>query len=231
MSWRVAESIKRLGQQIDDAFPERNRRSDGYIGDEAHASRVSDHNPWLVIKGVGVVTAGDFTDDDDEGFDTDEFTDQLRRTRDKRLKYVIANGLIMDTRSPFQPWVWLPYPGQNPHDTHVHISVRADHRRVDDDTPWDIPMLRGERRNRIRRSVPRHRLGSRVLVLRPDRMRGTDVRTLQRVLAAWYPWLRLRADGTYGPATERAVRELQERAGIVQDGEAGPQTLGVLGLL
>lgn len=60
--------------------------------------------------------------------------------------------------------------------------------------------------------------------------RGDAVLRLQRVLNAWYPWLGLQLDGIYGPQTEKAVRELQQRARLTVDGIAGPQTLGVLHL-
>jgi peptidoglycan hydrolase-like protein with peptidoglycan-binding domain len=59
---------------------------------------------------------------------------------------------------------------------------------------------------------------------------GDRVKALQRVLNAWYPSLRLVVDGDFGPATERAVRDMQSRAGLVVDGLAGPATLGRLGL-
>lgn len=59
---------------------------------------------------------------------------------------------------------------------------------------------------------------------------GDRVKTLQRVLNAWYPNLRLVTDGIFGPATEKAVRDMQARAGLAVDGIAGPATLGRLGL-
>jgi hypothetical protein len=59
---------------------------------------------------------------------------------------------------------------------------------------------------------------------------GEAVRHLQSVLAAWYPQLHLVVDGEFGPATEAAVRHLQERAEIVVDGIAGPATLRELGI-
>lgn len=58
--------------------------------------------------------------------------------------------------------------------------------------------------------------------------KGQAVRELQLVLASWYPHLRLAVDGDFGPATERAVRELQSRAGLTVDGVAGPATYRAL---
>lgn len=61
--------------------------------------------------------------------------------------------------------------------------------------------------------------------------RSPQVRELQRVLNAWYPTeTRLAEDGIYGPKTEGRVRYLQERADLVVDGIAGPNTLGVLNM-
>jgi hypothetical protein len=56
MSWRAARSLLTLRDQIDAAFPNRNRTSDGYIGDANHQSGDSDHNPRF---GPGVVTAAE----------------------------------------------------------------------------------------------------------------------------------------------------------------------------
>lgn len=60
---------------------------------------------------------------------------------------------------------------------------------------------------------------------------GPKVKELQRVLNAWYPHRRqLVVDGIYGHLTEQAVKYLQQRAGLVVDGIAGPITLGYLGI-
>lgn len=49
----------------------------------------------------------------------------------------------------------------------------------------------------------------------------------------WDVWglqgaLGITADGIYGPATTRAVRDFQARHGLVVDGDAGPKTLALL---
>lgn len=137
MAWRVARSLLTLRDQINAKFPNRNKASDGFIGDANH-DPTSDHSPWY----GGIVTAGDFTHHPGVGFDIDQFTDELQASRDNRIKYVIANSLIMDTRPQFNPWQWVRYTGSNPHTSHVHISVVASG-LCDDPRPWNIPMLGG----------------------------------------------------------------------------------------
>jgi cell wall-associated NlpC family hydrolase len=50
---------------------------------------------------------------------------------------------------------------------------------------------------------------------------GPDVLALQRALG-------VRADGVFGPRTERVVRGFQERHGLLVDGEVGPRTRAAL---
>ena len=45
MKPRLSKSAVQLREQIDDAFPDRDRTSDGWIGDTRHSARKSDHNP------------------------------------------------------------------------------------------------------------------------------------------------------------------------------------------
>jgi hypothetical protein len=61
---------------------------------------------------------------------------------------------------------------------------------------------------------------------------GESVRTLQRVMKAWYPkdLGYVEVDGEFGPNTKRAVTFVQTKLGVTADGVAGPVTLGKLGL-
>lgn len=55
---------------------------------------------------------------------------------------------------------------------------------------------------------------------------GAEIAALQRQLNA--AGFKIAVDGWYGETTEAAVKDLQRRAGLVIDGNAGPKTLSVL---
>lgn len=67
---------------------------------------------------------------------------------------------------------------------------------------------------------------TRSLKLTDPRMEGEDVRQLQ--LALQKAGFNLEADGIFGRATEAAVRQFQERKGLLVDGIAGSATLSTL---
>jgi len=131
--WRVARSIATLRTQVNDLYPNRSKASDGTIGDEAHQQQVSDHNP----DGAGVVHAFDITHDPRHGLDIGQLAEQLRDSRDPRIKYVIANRRIFAGPAGPSPFVWRSYSGTDPHTNHVHVSVAAG-ARGDDPSPWHI---------------------------------------------------------------------------------------------
>jgi hypothetical protein len=133
----MAQSLEVLRSQLNTRFPSRSKASDGGIGDAAHASRDSDHNPWY---GPGIVTARDFTHDPANGMDGNILAAQLAASRDSRIKYVIWAGRIMDSRPEFHPWTWQPYHGANGHYHHVHLSVMPNP-ACDDTRSWNLPML------------------------------------------------------------------------------------------
>ena len=45
MKPKLSRAAIQLREQIDDSFPDRDRASDGWLGDSRHPARVSDHNP------------------------------------------------------------------------------------------------------------------------------------------------------------------------------------------
>lgn len=132
MIWRLAHSLEKLRAQVNSAWPSRAKTDDGTIGDEAHSSRESDHNP----NPEGVVCALDLTHDPKGGFDSYAFAEMLRLARDHRIQYVISNGHIFS--SSIQPWIWRAYHGANKHDRHVHISVVQARSVYDNPADWAI---------------------------------------------------------------------------------------------
>ncbi|MCI0687555.1 MAG: hypothetical protein L0Y54_10015 [Sporichthyaceae bacterium] len=140
--WRVARALLTLRGQADQAWPKRDTASDGTIGDAAHATRDSDHNPWVTDPaGVGVVTAIDLTHDPAHGADMHTLAAALAGSRDRRIKYLIWNRAILRSypKTSTPAWTWTAYSGPNPHTAHLHLSVHPDQAHYDSTTRWRIP--------------------------------------------------------------------------------------------
>jgi hypothetical protein len=125
---RLARSLAILRDQVNALAPKRSKVSDGWIGDIAHAKKISDHNP----NERGIVTAFDITHDPTRGCDALDIAEALRISRDHRIKYVIFASRIFS--STIDAWRWRPYTGTNPHIRHVHISV------YDDEAKWNLKL-------------------------------------------------------------------------------------------
>lgn len=136
--WRVANALKTLREQVNKAAPNRSKSHDGTIGDAAHQSRASDHNPWVKDGNQGVVTGMDITHDPAKGVDSYVLAQTLLDSRDHRIKYIISNGRIASGSEGPQPWVWRKYSGKNPHNKHVHVSVKSEKVAYDGIAPWKI---------------------------------------------------------------------------------------------
>lgn len=122
----LAPSLAQLRSEIDAAWPRRDRSSDGWIGDAAHASRRSDHNP----NARGSVNALDI---DKDGIPVDALRALL--CADSRVNYVIFNRVIYSRVRDFHP---APYKGANPHDKHLHVSILQTRTAERDARPWGI---------------------------------------------------------------------------------------------
>ncbi len=216
MSWRVATCLLGLRDEVDARWPDRDKRSDGTIGDTAHQQTKSDHNP----NEAGVVRALDI---DVDGIAADVLAEHLRQcgqSGDRRLRdggYVIFNHRIA---SEVGGWGWRAYSGQDPHTSHIHLSVSRDAAGYDASGGWDVDgMPRGVPRKPASTGdgLPGHPRGSRTLRLTDPFTRGTDVKDVQR-------WVGATADGIFGPDTEAAVKRWQTRMGLEVDGIVGPLT-------
>lgn len=145
MQWRLAKSLETLRAQINAKYPDRDKSSDGSIGDVAHSARESDHNP----NKIGVVCALDITHDPKSGCDAGKIADALRISRDPRTKYIISNGRIA---SDVGDWAWRKYVGTNKHNKHFHISVKPEKAAYDSTAPWKAL---GSAKTQPPRPVPR----------------------------------------------------------------------------
>ncbi len=135
-TWRAADSLLKLRTQVNAQWPNRSKASDGTVGDSAHQTRDSDHNPWVKDGAMGVVTAIDITHDPANGCDAEAVVAALLASRDNRIKYIIWNRRIMS--SSVSPWTWRPYTGANPHNKHFHLSVLPTKSLYDGTQDWRI---------------------------------------------------------------------------------------------
>lgn len=140
MAWRLAGSLIQLREQCNLTAGLREKSHDGTIGDAAHSSRKSDHNP----DGAGVVRAIDITDDDSgvwyrDQFDVTALCRMVEVYRFPLMKYMIHRGRIMSGNSGPSPWEWRKYTGPNGHFAHAHFSVFAD-KRGDYRDAWPMPL-------------------------------------------------------------------------------------------
>jgi hypothetical protein len=146
-SWILVPCLVSLRDEFTVLAPARDRSSDGSIGDDAHASSSSDHNPdetgatpsedadsrnevhaidvdadlrkpgWSMAKAVEVIVT------------------RHRDGRDNRLQNVIYNRRIWS-----RSWGWTArtYTGSNPHDKHAHFSSRYTTAQESDTRSWGL---------------------------------------------------------------------------------------------
>jgi hypothetical protein len=100
--------------------PLRKKASDGLLPSTAHLKQSpnSDHNTGLAV---------DLTHDPDHGIDCKEIYKHLQE--DDRVSYLIFRGKIWSKRRGERK-----YAGANPHDKHLHISIKPE--RANDTSPW-----------------------------------------------------------------------------------------------
>ena len=215
MSWRLAKSLIKLREQVNEAFPDRDKSSDGSIADFAHSQRKSDHNS----NGAGVVTAIDIDADLSDTVKVGVLVSKLQASRDPRIKYLIWNRQITVKGDVTK---WKPYKGANAHQHHCHISVSADPALYDDASDWNLDSAA---------TIPTEPAEPVKKPQWPILERGDNgllVKTVQIKLNAL--GFSLTVDSDFGPATERAVRAFQRSKGLREDGKVGMLTLAQLNL-
>jgi hypothetical protein len=140
MTPKLCKAGQQLRLQVDDNYPDRDRTSDGWIGDTRHQARPSDHNP----DAEGIVRAIDIDRDLSGKAKPDlmpDLADQLRfcaKRGDKRISYIIFDGRIASSK---KSWAWRPYDGSNKHTHHCHISFTK--KGDADGSFFNVPMIGG----------------------------------------------------------------------------------------
>lgn len=135
----LSKAAIQLREQTDDSFPDRDRASDGWIGDTRHSATVSDHNP----DANGWVRAIDIDADlSKQKGQSVYLANQIRlaaKDGERRISYVIHMGKIASRK---KSWAWRPYSGINAHTHHIHISFTKEGDL--DSEFFQIPMLGGK---------------------------------------------------------------------------------------
>jgi len=136
----LSKAAAQFRNQVDDTYPDRNRKSDGWLASMAHVSRApkSDHNPDPKTACVRAI-------DISVGLSDDKrlpayLADQIRLfgKNHGRISYVIFEEKIA---SPLLGWKWRKYKGINKHNHHLHISFKKD--QDNNSEFFDIPLLGG----------------------------------------------------------------------------------------
>lgn len=142
MSPKLCKAGVQLREQIDDAFPERDRRSDGWIADARHmAGGKSDHIPtdegWVFAIDVDRGLANPSNKPDI----MPDLANQIRLAarKDKRIKYLIFDKKICSAKTL---WRWVTYRGSNPHSSHLHVSFST--KGKEDGSFFQVPLLGGK---------------------------------------------------------------------------------------
>jgi hypothetical protein len=144
-TWYVAPSLEQLLREVNARWPNRDKTSDGALGNLSHQATKSDHNPdW---DDGGVVRARD-VDEDLQGSSTPYphfqtgrgadplFQELLARCRsgaEKRVAYLIYEGKIY---SATYGWVANDYFGANFHGHHLHVSIKHGDIYENDRSEW-----------------------------------------------------------------------------------------------
>ena len=128
-SWHLAPSLAQLRREINTRWPNRDKSTDGSVGDLSHAARASDHNPNS-RRSVNAI------DVDEDGIDAWGLVALL--ITDPRVYYVIYEGRIWQRKYNFVP---RPYTGINAHRQHIHVSIIQSVAAEQNTAPWGVAKI------------------------------------------------------------------------------------------
>ena len=241
-NWRLAKSLEVLRAELNAAVPGR-EKVDWTIGDLAHQSRASSHNP----NPYGVVTAIDIRKS--AAFDPHVWIRNMIAAKavPSEVRYIISNRQRFQRSKGFIP---ESYAGSDPHTGHVHIAVgsgadtpapNGSRPPYDSTQPWNVAKyLNGALGNNAQvpgapgaeggyiitpagTKVVRLDNGNRLLHVVSPMQRGSDVLALQN----WGAFDAKDRDGIYGNQTANYVLYFQKlvfKDAKEHDSKCGPKT-------
>jgi hypothetical protein len=140
VNWRPAGAIAELFAEANALDPNRNKASDGTIGDARHQTGHSDHNPEVIPPATpAVVRAGDITND--PALHLDQVAERIRaKAAAGQLSQVTAGGYVILNNRITKPDFsgWSKYTGDDPHVSHMHVSSSRVVAQFDSRAPWGV---------------------------------------------------------------------------------------------
>lgn len=190
----LAPVLVRYRNAIDRKWPKRPKKNDGWIGDQAHQARKSDHNPnrrdrvdALDIDSTAVVHVP---------------TIIASAILHPSTNYIIHKRRIMDASDKFAPHA---YTGSADHNTWVHVSVEQNDKAEKAVNPWRFVETKTAWAATVKEGAE-----------------GDLARYVQAFLNGH--GYTLTVDGHFGPKTTAAVKNFQSKHELQVDGWVGPKT-------
>jgi hypothetical protein len=201
-----------LRDQVNKRWPRRDKSSDGWIGDLAHQSRPSHHNP----DAQGFVHALDI-DHDFLGpgrgkAEAEKFANELiklaREGKDGgRLQYVVYNNRIASGTHRNQFWVWRS--GNWGHTQHIHVSFT--NKANNDGSEFKLPIFGNTETSKPQEpTIPKYPGVSKLSYKKKNR----DVKALQEQLIKKGFNIPAGATSYYGNQTADAVKRFYRKIGF-----------------
>lgn len=127
--------LVQLRSEFNTEAPNRDKGADGWIGDPAHQTHVSDHNPDSQgrVLAIDIDTTGPWPN----GYTLDTYVNYIiercRSGEEDRIEYIIRNRKIFERDNDYNA---REYDGDDPHTNHAHFSARHDHTGQNSKGEW-----------------------------------------------------------------------------------------------